>query len=59
MKCPQCHEEYGPDETCSCHTPLKVPSQPGPLHVYSGSKEETAPALAPTGLSNPFWKLDV
>ncbi len=57
MKCPQCHEDYTPDKPCSCHLPQRVsPVQPGPLHVYTGSDEETSPLLAPTGLSNPFWK---
>ncbi len=57
MKCPHCHEEYTFDEPCSCQAPRRVPPvQPGPLHVSDGS-ENNAPALAPTGIDNPFWKI--
>ncbi len=58
MKCPNCHEEYTFDEPCACHKPMQVPAvQPGPLHVYTGSDDETKPTLAPTGIDNPFWKV--
>ncbi|MBZ5628827.1 MAG: hypothetical protein LAO06_08170 [Acidobacteriia bacterium] len=56
MKCPECHEDYTPDNPCSCHAPLRIPPvQPGPLHVFT--EDETLPAMAPTGLDNPFWKI--
>ena len=56
MICPNCKSEYTSVNPCHCDTyeALLPPASNHKPETENGS-DRTAPALAPTGIKNPFW----